>query len=223
MVQTSLNIFDLGVIIIVGLSALMSFFRGFTREILSLGAWIIASIVTLYAFPHVSHWIEPQVKNTMVASGLASIGVFLVTLVLISIVSGVFLKFMKSGSEVGALDNIMGLLFGAARGLLLVTISYFIMTLVLTEKDYPEWVTKAATRPYIARSAHWLASLAPDYLAALMQDEKNADSHDEALHKIHPMKKLDSAPTVEDSTPNVPSFDDLQRRVREENEENNAR
>ncbi len=51
MVQTSLNIFDLVVFGILGLSALLSFFRGFVREVLSLGAWVGASLITLYAFP----------------------------------------------------------------------------------------------------------------------------------------------------------------------------
>ena len=218
MVQTSLNIFDLGVILVIGLSALMSFFRGFTREVLSLGAWIIASIVTLYAFPQVSEWIQPQVKNPMVASGLASIGVFLITLVVISIMSSILLKFMKSSSEIGMIDNIMGLIFGGARGVLLVTIGYFIMTLVMTEKDYPAWVSQAATRPYIARSARWLAGLAPSYLEELMHSTGDKGDDADGAPVIKKSTAKTTKPAINDDGANLPSFEDLQQRLREENE-----
>ena len=122
MVEASLNIFDLGVIIVIGLSALLSFFRGFVREVLSLGAWLGAGIITLYSFPAVSKWLLPQVKSEMVASGLASMGVFICSLILLSILLGVLLKFLKPGSEVGFLDNFIGLFFGLARGVLVVSV-----------------------------------------------------------------------------------------------------
>ena len=78
MVETSLNMFDLVVLVVVGLSALLSFFRGFIREVLSLGAWVGAALITLYAFPQVTEYIRPKVNSDLVASGLASMGTFIV-------------------------------------------------------------------------------------------------------------------------------------------------
>lgn len=164
MVETTLNIFDLGVAVILGLSALLSFFRGFIREILSLGAWVGAAIITLYGFPHVAAWLEPQVKNTMVASGLAAMGTFMGSLILISLFNSLLLKYVKTGADVGLLDNGLGLMFGLARGALLISIAYFIMSTLLQEENYPDWVKEATTRPYVEDAAKWVAAVAPQYL-----------------------------------------------------------
>lgn len=221
MIQTSLNIFDLGVIIIVGLSALLSFYRGFLREIMSLGAWIGAAFITLYTFPDVSEMIKPQVKNDMVASGLASMGVFMISLVVISILSGLLVKYLKPSGEVGFLDNLIGLMFGVARGVLLVAIGFFMMTLVMNEKEYPDWVTESKTRPYVAQASDMVAKLAPSYLEGVIGTKKN-DLPDPQKGNVVPKPVKRSIEktnenAVEDDA-DLPSFEDLQRRIREENE-----
>ena len=44
----NINLFDGAVFVILFLSAILSFFRGFIREVLSLGAWIGAAMITLF-------------------------------------------------------------------------------------------------------------------------------------------------------------------------------
>jgi membrane protein required for colicin V production len=224
MVETSLNLFDLGVLIVVGLSALLSFFRGFVREILSLGAWMGASVITLYMFPTASKFIEPQVKSAVIASGLASIGVFFIALILISVVTGLLLKFVKTGAEVGLLDNMVGLMFGIARGVLIVAIAYFVMTIVIVEKDYPDWVKQSKSRPYIAEVSHGIAKIAPSYLRGIIdKDKENKEGSEDATPSGSSKSKVIR---LEDAKPanggiELPSIEDLQERIREENEKMN--
>ncbi len=225
MVEASLNIFDLCVLVVVGLSALLSFFRGFVREVLSLGAWLGAGVITLYSFPAVSEWLTPQVKNPMIASGLASMGMFIISLVTLSILLGVFLKFLKPGSEVGFLDNFIGLFFGIARGVLVVSIAYFVMTIVINEKDMPEWLEGSLTRPYVAKSAGWVAAIAPGYLDDIIgKEEAGTDKADvkgrmqKASEEIVEKAAKSAADSAEEEGKSMPSFEELQRRVREENE-----
>ena len=222
MTDASMNLFDLGVLIIVGLSAMLSFFRGFVREVMSLGAWVGASIITLYAFPSVSKFIEPQVKSAVVASGLASMGTFFVVLILLSIVTSFILKFAKTGSEIGVLDNLVGLCFGVARGVLIVAIAYFVMTIVLVEKDYPDWVKTAKSRPYVAKAALWVGKLTPSYLnavtdkgKAVLEDATKSDKEPSRASHIDRVRES-GRDASEHST--LPSIEDLQERIREENE-----
>lgn len=210
MVQTSMNIFDLIVLVVIGLSALMAFFRGFAREVLSLGAWVAASIITLYCFPTVSEWIRPQVGSEGVASGLASMGVFFVSLLTLKILTGTMVKYLKSGSEVGAVDNMLGLVFGVARGVLILGVGYFAMTLVLNESNYPEYVKQAYSRPYVEKAANWVAKVAPDYISALTNASHDRDSSSSDTSK-------ERGENLRKATENMPSFDDLQRRIRDEN------
>lgn len=216
MVETSMNIFDLIVLVVVGMSALMSFFRGFAREVLSLGAWVAASIITLYSFPTVSEWIRPQVGSEGVASGLASMGVFFVSLLSLKILTGTMVKYIKPGSEVGSIDNMIGLMFGVARGILIVSVGYFAMTLVLNESNYPEYVKQAKSRPYVEKSAAWVAKVAPDYISALtLNSTERKEQTQEAKQKAH-----ERAEKLRRSTDDMPSFEDLQRRIRDENNRN---
>lgn len=221
MVETSMNIFDLGVLIIVGLSALLSFFRGFARELISLGAWLGAAVITLYAFPTVSLWLEPQVKSPEVAMGLATLGVFFVALISITIVTGTLFKFVKSGSDVGMLDNVVGLMFGAARGVLVVAIGYYMLSIVMKEDEYPEWVKQAESRPYVEKAADWVARAAPDYMEALKEPTQKAD-HATKENQRAAKRKLNRAADRmdemgDDAMDSIPSFEELQRRVRDEN------
>lgn len=178
MVETALNMFDVVVISVVGLSALLSFFRGFVREIFSLGAWIFAGIITLYSFPHVTSLIQPHVKNPIFASGFASMGTFIISFLLISIFSSMLMKFMKSGSDIGVLDNLLGLGFGFFRGALLLSLGYFLMSKMMEEKEYPEFIQTAITRPYVAIGGRLIEKVAPNYLSTLLSAEGDNTSPD---------------------------------------------
>jgi membrane protein required for colicin V production len=165
MIEGSINTFDLAVFGILALSALLSFFRGFLRELLSLATWVGAGLITLYYFPNVAEWMKEHVQSDLIASGFASLGTFVVALIGLSIFSSILLKYMKPAGEIGSLDNILGLAFGVARGLLLVAIGYYLMTLFLKEKDYPEWIESSFSKPYVQEVAGWIGQLAPSYLA----------------------------------------------------------
>lgn len=224
MIESSFNILDLIVLIVIGLSAMLSFFRGFLREVMSLGTWIAASIIALYGFPTVSTWIEPHVKSAVIASGLASIGVFFIALIFISLLSGLLLKFIKPSKDVGVIDNLIGLGFGVARGLLIVAIGYFIATIVVLEKDMPDWVREAKSRPYISKAAKAVAKLTPSYLDAITAKGKHVAADDRKIREKKfddVLKKLDDphekkSDAGDDSS--LPSMEDLQERIREENE-----
>ena len=214
MLQTSLNVFDLIVLMIIGISGLLSFYRGFVREIMSLGAWLGASLLTLYLFPKVGGFLEPQLKNAAAASGIAATGVFLLSLVTFSIMSGVVIKFFKSSAEIGFLDHFAGLIFGGVRGILVVAVGYFVFSLVTPEKDYPEWVKASASRPYVAKVARGLAKMAPDYLHGLIEKKP----------EIKPTTLPSTTPEEPSALPStLPSIDELQKQMREENEKNDAR
>lgn len=201
------NMFDLIVFGVLGLSALLSFFRGFVREVLSLGAWVGASIITLYAFPDVAKWVEPQVGSEGVASGIAALGTFMTALIVISLFNRLLIRLFKSGSEIGLLDNGLGLLFGLLRGGLLVALGYYSMTLVVAKDAYPEWFKGSLTRPYVEKGASWIGNVAPSYLSEIHTNKNKKETPE--LDKLlqHDKKKTDA---------DWQSMDELQRRMREE-------
>ena len=237
MVETSMNIFDLGVLIIVGLSALLSFFRGFVSEILSLGGWLVASVVTLRFLEPATEYLKPHIGNASISVAVASIGLFLLTLISFSLITGAIVKFLNLGERVGLLDNLIGLVFGVARGSLMVAIGFFVMTKFFTnEKDYPEAVKTAISRPYVEQCAALLGRLTPDTLDKIM-DKKEDTSSDDIIddedvekskkHMNELIQKWDkkAKDKLEEVVPeedlpaaSLPSIEDLQKRIKEENE-----
>ncbi len=195
-VHTSMNIFDLGVIAVLGLSALLSFFRGFIREVLSLGAWVGATIITLYLFQHVAENLGPHVKDRGVAGALAALGIFMVALIIISIFNSILLRYVKTGSEVGLLDNGLGLVFGMLRGALLVALAYFIMTITMAPRDYPPAIRTAKSQPYVEQAAATLAQFAPKYLRELSPLKDKDAGKTDTLNKI-----LENGNDSEDAEP----------------------
>ncbi len=165
MIEAHFNMFDAVVILIFLLSTLLAFFRGFVREVLSLGAWLGAAIITIYAFEPVSNHLQAGGTKPTVSYLLAGLGVYITVLLVISIINAVIVRYIKSGSEVGMLDNLLGLGFGALRGAFIISLGYLVLTLVVPdEENPPKWMKEAQTRPLAQRGALFLASIAPGYL-----------------------------------------------------------
>lgn len=196
MIETTFNMFDAIVLTITALSALLSFFRGFIREVLSLGAWIAASIITLYLFPHVAAKLEPHVNSTVIASGFAAMGTFLIALLTFSIFNSLLMKLFKKGQDVGWLDNFLGLSFGVLRAGLLISLGYLILKMVLPENEYPEWLETAKTRPFVEQGADILAKIAPDYLEQLAPLAESLEDPD-ATNSLDNGELIDSEPLSE--------------------------
>ncbi len=164
MIETSLNVFDVIVFTVVGLSALFSFYRGFVREFLSLFTWIGALVITLYAFKPVNEMLKEHIDNELAANLIASLGTYLSALIVLSILTSMIGKYIKPGKEVGVFDNVLGLAFGLLRGIFIVALGFLGLTFVFDEKGYPEYVKTSVTRPYVEDAAAMLAKIAPEYL-----------------------------------------------------------
>ena len=97
------------------ISGLLAMVRGFMREILSIAAWGAAALVTLYSFSKLLPTAKTYFNNDTVASVVVVAGVFIGTLIVVSIIT-VRISDMILDSRIGALDRTLGFLFGLARG-----------------------------------------------------------------------------------------------------------
>lgn len=174
MIETHLSLFDAVVVGILLTSCVFAFFRGFVREILSLGAWIGAAAVTLYYFPAAAERLQPYFKTPVVAAGFATLGLYLAALMGFTVLNMFIIKFLKSGDEVGPVDNIMGLVFGAVRGAFIVCLGFFLLVVALPESGYPDWLKASVTLPYVEKTTAVMVSVAPDYLRDMAAFQKKA-------------------------------------------------
>ena len=62
------------------------------------------------------------------------------------------------------LDNWLGFFFGILRGGFLIALSFFVMTIVLPENEYPKAIKSAKTLEYVEQGAIVVAKISPKYL-----------------------------------------------------------
>jgi len=156
-----ITLLDVILLLVMLISGLLAMIRGFMREVLSIAAWIIAALVTLYAYPRVMPIASSYFSSSIVANGLAIGGVFLVTLLLVSIVT-VRVSDMVLDSRVGALDRTLGFLFGLARGLIIVVVAFVFFSWLVPERSQPQWVQGAKSKVVLQGTGQWLMSMLPD-------------------------------------------------------------
>ena len=157
-----ITLLDIIVLAVMLLSGLLAMIRGFMREILSIAAWGLAALATLYSYAKLLPTVKQYVTSDMVAAGITIVGVFLLTLLVVSIIT-VRISDMILDSRVGALDRTLGFLFGLARGLIIVVVAFlFFAWLVPAERSQPEWVKSAKSKVVLQSTGQWLMSMLPD-------------------------------------------------------------
>src|ERR1700677_1450409 len=159
---------DLGVLGVVLISALLSTMRGCTREVLAIGSWAAAAAAAYYFYPYVLPHLEPYIHKQAIAQAVAAAIVFFATLIVVSLFT-VRVSDAILDSKVGALDRSLGFLFGAARGFLLAVVAFSIFNWLVGEKQQPEWVKTAKTRPALVETANRVIAMLPEDAAATLE------------------------------------------------------
>ncbi|NSX54366.1 CvpA family protein [Parasulfitobacter algicola] len=132
---------DGGVAVVIILSAILAYSRGFVRETMAILGWIGAAIAAFIFAPDV----EPLIKEAPIVGSfigdscelaitVAFATVFAVALVIFSLFTPL-LSGMIQRSALGGLDQGLGFLFGALRGALLVAIAFFIYDVALPNQE----------------------------------------------------------------------------------------
>jgi membrane protein required for colicin V production len=150
---------DLVVVGVVAVSGLLALSRGLVREVLGLGAWIGAGAFTYWgtplARPQFERWIPPEWAGPATAAAL-----FIGSLLVLMAISS-WIGHLVRGSSLGGLDRTLGLVFGLARGALLVVFTYIAAGMVIPIDQWPDVVDRARFLPLAYRGAVWVVSMLP--------------------------------------------------------------
>ena len=134
---------DAGVAAIIILSGILAYSRGFVREIMAIIGWVGATVVAFIFADQV----EPLVRQVPVLGEFiadscelgiiaAFAAVFAAALLVVSIFTPLFSSVVQR-SALGGIDQAIGFLFGALRGILLVAVAFFVYQTVFANQDVP--------------------------------------------------------------------------------------
>jgi membrane protein required for colicin V production len=155
--------FDVAVLVVVALSALVALVRGAVRETLSLLAWIGAAAIAWFGFAYAYDLARRTIEIDWVAGAVSFVVVFVVPLIALKLVAATLAEHVPGGGFATA-DRIAGVGFGIARGALLVCIGYLGLTALIAPADQPPWITDALLLPYVRDGAEGLRALIPESL-----------------------------------------------------------
>ena len=177
-----LTLFDIIVIVVVGLSALAAMMRGFVRETLALVSWIGAAIVAFLALPYVGPLVRPVVAGEALADGVAAALVFVAALIAFKILSGMVTRTVE-GSAVSPLDKLLGLAFGAARGVFVLCVAYLAGSYLIKPDLQPEWVRSAYLIGPIQEGARRIEAMLPEAYRPQAGGPAAGDCRGSGLHR----------------------------------------
>ncbi len=129
-----LNNLDVVFLIIVGISALVGIARGMTKELLSIAGWVLAAVAVFYLVPVVEPIVQKYIASKLLAdltAGLAILIVFCIFWILTADRLGSVVR----SSRLSALDRILGFVFGAARGVLIVILVALLISSIIPEES----------------------------------------------------------------------------------------
>lgn len=148
---------DYAILVILFVSAVLGLMRGFLREVASLLLWVLGFWLAVRYAPAIGSAFR-FVKSAENRLWVGYAVVLLATL-LVSTVVGLVLQKLVASTEAGAGDRSLGALFGAARGLVIVTALIVLGGMVLVPA--PRGWRESKLIPYAAPLVKAARRLAP--------------------------------------------------------------
>ena len=189
-------IIDIAVLIIVFISTLVAFLRGFMREMMTI-IGVLGGLFAAYWFgaivsDAIASWLGVEegappkrlfgmIGYDMVAMIAGYGGVFLITLLLISLVSYLLTKSVHIAG-LGPIDRTLGVFFGLGRGVLIVGILYLPFHLMDNDKIQNKWFDRAGSHVYMQAVAQWMVDLVPQTKGLGRTTDKAGKAAGEAIN-----------------------------------------
>jgi membrane protein required for colicin V production len=169
-----MNWTDYLIVAVLALSVLIGLWRGLISEVLALAIWIAAFWVAMTFGPTVAAFFEHSISlpsaRYLVGYGLCFIAVLLAGALLRFVVSRLIESTGLSGT-----DRLLGMVFGLARGVLLVTLAVFLIGFTAFTRD--PWWRQSALVPQFQGMAMWLGEWVPASVRPYLQRPANVLEH----------------------------------------------
>jgi membrane protein required for colicin V production len=155
--------FDYVVLGVVGLSVLVSVFRGAVREVMALASWVGSFLIARYFAPMLSGLVPASLSHPWLRVAVAFAALMLVSLVLFALATLALTRIVRR-SKLAPWDRALGVLFGLSRALVIVVALVLAAGLTLLPRE-PAWRHALFSAPLVM-----LAKKVQGYLPAALAE-----------------------------------------------------
>ena len=173
------TIVDAGVAVIVLMSAILAYSRGFVREIFAILGWLAAAFLAftfagqaeplIKQVPVIDKFLGSSCELSMIAAFAA---VFAVSLLIVSIFIPIFSSAVQR-SALSGVDQALGFLFGVARGVLLIGVAFLVYNRLVADSAVPMIDNSRSAKVFASfedKLNQQVPSDAPGWIAARYND-----------------------------------------------------
>lgn len=153
-----LNVTDYIIIAVVAISMLISLVRGVFKEIISLVMWVVGFLLAMKFYTVLAAMLTPYINNVSARLIIGFAGIFLSVLVF-GTLFGYLLSLIIVKTGLGGFDRLLGMIFGGARGVLLVSVVLLLISTTAFIQD--DWWRKSVLIPHLKILIDWLRVCLP--------------------------------------------------------------
>ena len=155
--------FDIAILAVILISTLISLVRGFVKESISLTTWVLAGFIALSYYLVLADLLKPYIESPTIAQVAGFSVLFLSTLIVGAIINYMVSQLVNKTGLSGT-DKTLGLVFGAARGVLIVAM--IVLFAGLTPMPSESWWQESLMVEHFLKVALWIKDFMPQDVAS---------------------------------------------------------
>lgn len=160
---------DYLILAILSLSVLIGIFRGFLREVMAIAVWAVALWVAYLGVGRGADLLNPIVELPSLRVIIAFGFIFLLVLVIGGLLTWLLGRLIST-TGLGPTDRMIGLLFGLARGVILVAVAVLLARFTPFPQD--PWWRQSSLLPYFERVAETAESWLPEQIRQYLPEQE---------------------------------------------------
>ena len=155
-----MTLFDLIVLVLLGVSGLVGFIRGATRELITVISFVVAALAAVFLLRFTGPIARRAVDPDWAGNGVAIMLVFLAVYILLRVFGASLTKRIHQMQALGTVDRVAGIGVGLVRALVLIGVFHLVFHAATPPERLPAWMTDAAAYPLSSAAARGVSVLA---------------------------------------------------------------